>query len=170
MLRQALAHALKLKVALIIICLSVYVGAAAVGLLRLRRLEPSRRVQRGAHALSLDGSPKSRELLPQMLETARTVGMDDFTLKAVTSLGPNSTFSASRKDLPAAALKASKFLRTTAKQHASAKLLTFNKAQDKALLEIYVNQGVLAEETYHVAVSKRRHDWKFFSINLTAVS
>ena len=122
------------------------------------------------YALSLDGSPKAKELLPKMLRTARAAAIDDFTLKVISSTESNHIASSSVHDLANAALKASKFLRPMDKKHGTAKLVALNNAQDKALLEIYIDNGVLAEETYHVVVSKERDGWKFFSISLIAVS
>lgn len=122
------------------------------------------------YALSLDGSPKAKELLPGMLRTAKTAGIDDFTLKAVSSSESAYISGSGADDLAGAVLRAAKFLRPTDKKHGSAKLLAFNGAQDKALVEIYIDNGVLAEETYHVVVCKGRDGWKFFSVSLVAVS
>jgi hypothetical protein len=122
------------------------------------------------YALSLDGSPKAKELLPKLIETARAAGMDDFLVKAISSTGSDYNLSSSDDNLANAVLKSSKFLRPADKQHGSAKVIAFNSAQDKALLEIYIDNGVLAEETYHVVVSKDRDGWKLFSISLIAVS
>jgi HEAT repeat protein len=122
------------------------------------------------YALALDGSPRARELLARMLETARAVGTDATTLNAVSSGRLRSVINSDPKDLAAEVLKAAEFLSPADKKHASAKLLAFNKAQDKALLEVYVNHGVLAEETYHVVLSKRGPGWAFFSVTLVSNS
>lgn len=122
------------------------------------------------YALALDGSPRAKELLSRMLETAKAAKVAPFTLESVNSIGAASTFSASDVSVAAEALRASNFLRPADKEHATAKLIAFNKAQDKALLEIYVNHGVLAEEIYHIVVNKSGQGWRFFSISLIAIS
>jgi hypothetical protein len=122
------------------------------------------------YALSLDGSQRAQKLLPQMLKAARAAGMDSFTLEAVRSLGTGHTFNAGEKELAKEVLKASPFISAADKRHGSAKLLALNKAEDKALLEIYIDRGTLAEETYHVVVNRYGQSWKFFSITLISVS
>lgn len=122
------------------------------------------------YALSLDGSPKAKDLLPKLVETARAAGIDDFLVKAISSTGPDYNLSPSDENLADAVLKSSKFLRPADKEHGSAKVIAFNSARDKALLEIYIDNGVLAEETYHVVVSKDGNGWKLFSVSLIAVS
>lgn len=122
------------------------------------------------YALALDGSPRAKALLPQMVETAQSAKTDPFTLETVNALGMDANFTSSVENLAAAVLRSAKFLRPVDKEHATAKLIAFNRAQDKALLEIYVNHGVLAEATYHVVVRKSRHGWSLFSISLIAVS
>jgi hypothetical protein len=122
------------------------------------------------YALALDGSPKAKELLPPMLDAAKAAGTDEFTLGAVRSGELASPLSSDDKDLAGGVLKKARFLRPVDREHATAKLIALNKAHDKALLEIDVDHGVLAEAKYHVVVSRSNEGWKLYSISLVAES
>jgi hypothetical protein len=56
------------------------------------------------------------------------------------------------------------------RKYTSARLLALNGAVDKALVEVYINRGPLAEEWYHVVIRKCARGWKFFSITQVAQS
>ena len=73
-------------------------------------------------------------------------------------------------DLAQLVLQNSFFIDPGSRRYTSARLLGLNGTKDKALVEVYVNRGPLAEEWYHVVISKSGRAWKFFSIIQIAVS
>lgn len=123
------------------------------------------------YALVLDDSPKAKKVLLKMLRTARLAGTDPFIVNTISSRRFNSKCKINEKrELAKAVLKAASFLRSVDKKHGSAKVISFNRSKEKALIEIYINHGVLAEEIYHVVINRCGQGWKFFSITLIANS
>lgn len=121
------------------------------------------------YALALDDSPEAVALLPKMLETAKAAGAQIPITDPLISKRINSTFNEDG-DLARATLRASFFISPQDQRSASAKVINFNHNNTKALIEIYINRGVLSEELYHVIVIKSDHQWKLFSINLVSMS
>jgi hypothetical protein len=121
------------------------------------------------YALALDDSRKAASVLPQMIETSKAAGLEPFIIDALSSREIKAGFKGD-DDLAKAVLHASFFLTPQAKKAASAKVISFNHDGSKALVEIYVDRGVLAEELYHVVVIKSDHLWKLFSINPVSMS
>lgn len=62
------------------------------------------------------------------------------------------------------------FVWKDARKFTTTKFLAFNGAKDKALVEVYVNQGALMEEWYLVVLQKRDGGWKYFSITMVRQS
>ncbi len=74
------------------------------------------------------------------------------------------------KDLAKLVLDNAFFVAPEDHKYASARLLGLNGNKNKALVEVYINRGRLAEEWYHVVIRKCGQGWKFFSITQVAVS
>lgn len=62
------------------------------------------------------------------------------------------------------------FVWKDARKATTTSFIAYNGAKDKALVEVYVNQGALMEEWYHVVLQKRDGGWKYFSITMVAQS
>jgi hypothetical protein len=56
------------------------------------------------------------------------------------------------------------FLSEEDRKLTSASLLSFNGRKNKALVELHLSGGLLAEDWYHVVVSKIDKGWQFYSI------
>lgn len=124
------------------------------------------------YALALDGSPKAEEALRKILKIAGN--LDEATLanraaKCVLASQPTKIL-AGNKDLAKLVLTNAFFVAPDDRKYTSARLLALNGAKDKALVEVYINRGVLSEEWYHVVIQKSEQGWKFFSITPVAVS
>ena len=123
------------------------------------------------YALALDGTPKAKGMLHKMLETGRIANTDPVIINTLSSNQLYTRFNnINEKDLADAILRASNFLHRSDKEHASAKIISFNRTRDKSLIKIYVNNGVLAEEFYHIVIRRYARGWSLFSINLIGVS
>lgn|SRR5574341_337259 len=121
------------------------------------------------YALALEESPKARTLLDQMLENAR----DDpkFVHLALERVqAPPKRLLTGQGDLARLVLENAFFIAPQDRKNTSARLLGLNGAEDKALVEVHINRGPLAEEWYHVVIRKCDQGWKFFSITQVAVS
>ena len=124
------------------------------------------------YALALDGSPRARSVLNEMMK--RTGRADDGTvtrraLRRVKISHPPKLLSGGN-DPAKLVLRNAFFISPMSRPYASASLLGLNGRKDKALVEVYINAGPLAEEWYHVVISKHGRGWKFFSITQVAVS
>lgn len=125
------------------------------------------------YALAIDkASSKSKKLFQQVRKKLGQVDKDSVTRRIVDrlndgcQLGP---FSAS-KNLENAVLENAFFLSDQERQFTTARLLSFNGANDKALIELYHSRGVLAERWYHVVVRRAGSGWEFYSITFIAQS
>jgi hypothetical protein len=119
-------------------------------------------------ALALDGSSRAIMLFHQVIENAKKHGVE-LDESRYLQLARVSKIPA-KEDLALGVLKNASFLNTQERRYATAKLIGYNGANDKALIEIYVNGGPLAEEWYHIIVNKCEDGWKFFSVSLIAWS
>lgn len=135
---------------------------------RLRDAESSE-----VYGLALDGSTKAQALLKKMIESydervdAGTSAGE--ALRRVKASHPTALLNGD-DDLAVLVLRNAFFVDTRSRRYASARLLGLNGTKDKALVEVYVNRRALAEEWYHVVISKHAQSWKFFSITQIAVS
>jgi hypothetical protein len=124
------------------------------------------------YALALDGSPKAKALLHKLKKGAGTI--DDSTVGGrairLTTAGHAERVLIGQRDLATLVSKNAFFITAKDRPFTSAKLLGLNGTKDKALIEMYINRGRLAEEWYHIVLSKRGRGWKFFSITQVAVS
>ncbi len=122
------------------------------------------------YALALDESPKARMLLDQMIENARKdpkfIHIDLDRVQA----SPPKRVLTGQGDFAKLVLENAFFIAPQDRKDTSARLLGLNGAEDKALVEVHINRGPLAEEWYHVVIRKCGQGWKFFSITQVAVS
>jgi hypothetical protein len=122
------------------------------------------------YALALDESPKARTLLDQMIQNAKKdpkfIHID---LDRVEASPPKGLLSG-QGDLAKMVLESAFFIAPQDRKDTSARLLGLNGAEDKAIVEVHINRGPLAEEWYHVVVRKCDQGWKFFSITKVAQS
>ena len=124
------------------------------------------------YALALDGSLRAKALLHELKNSAGTI--DDSTVGGrairLTKEGDAARVLMRKGDLAKLVSENAFFIAAEDRPFTSAKLLGFNGAKDKALIEMYINRGRLAEEWYHIVLSKHGQGWKFFSITQVAVS
>lgn len=124
------------------------------------------------YALALDGSPKAQAVLNKMIESydeSTDAGTSAGEALKRVKVGHPEALSGDG-DLAELVLKNAFFIDTGSRRYTSARLLGLNGTKDKALVEVYVNRRALAEEWYHVVISKCGKSWKFFSITQIAVS
>jgi hypothetical protein len=123
--------------------------------------------RRYMYALFLDPSPRARELLNRMVETAKRGGTDSFDIRAVTGKKPVEVWF--RDDdaagLVSAVLRNSFFLPDGSKRTAKAKLISFDATNSKALIEVDVSSGDFVGEVYHVVVLRKPAGWTFVWAN-----
>lgn len=124
------------------------------------------------YALALDGSPRAKAVLRELKKSAGAT--DDSTVAGrairLATARDGERVLVGQRDLAKSVIENAFFIATSDRRFTSAKLLGLNRAKQKALIEIYINRGRLAEEWYHVVLSKHRQGWKFFSITQVAVS
>jgi hypothetical protein len=124
------------------------------------------------YALALDGSPRARSVLSEIMKRQRPADDETFTTQALRRIEvshPRKLISGG-KDLAKLVLKNAFFINPEIRTYTSARLLGFSGNKDKALIEVYINRGQLAEEWYHVVMRKYGQAWKFLSITQIAVS
>jgi hypothetical protein len=124
------------------------------------------------YALALDRSPRARAVLKEVMKREGTT--DDgsaagHALRRVKVSHPEKMLTG-RSGLAKLVLRNAFFISPISRPYTSARLLGLNARKDKALVEVYINPGPLAEEWYHVVISKHGRGWKFFSITQVAVS
>ena len=120
-------------------------------------------------ALSLDHSTRAKEIVHQLTKNMQENNIDGPLLKYIKPSVSN-VIIPNDADLAKLVLENASFLGENERELSSVKFISYNAKKDKALLEIYINGGALAEEWYHIVVSKCDQGWKFFSISLVAVS
>jgi hypothetical protein len=133
---------------------------------------PSHLREEHIYALALDGSARAKELLASIARTHGNASAERLTahaLSGVKSVNPNRLLTG-HTDLAELVLANAFFVHELDKKYASAHLIELNAARDKAAVEVYINRGVLAEEWWHVVISKHENGWKFFSISQAGIS
>lgn len=120
-------------------------------------------------ALAHDGSARATSLLREVMEHEKKRGNEGIAQRYTQSSSSDQLI-AEEDHLAEAVLKKASFLSARERRLSTARFVSYNGAKDKALLEIYVDGGALAEGWYHIVLSKSGQAWKFFSINLVAVS
>lgn len=79
-------------------------------------------------------------------------------------------FTSSEKDLAKTVLRKAFFLSKEEKQQTTARLLAMSDSKDKALVQLYVNQGVLMERWYHITLHKKGQFWEFITSSMVGNS
>jgi hypothetical protein len=124
------------------------------------------------YALALDGSPRAKALLLELKKCAGTI--DDSTVGGrairLATASDGEKVLIGQRNLAKLVSENAFFITAKDRPFTSAKLLGLNGTKDKALIEMYLNRGRLAEEWYHVVLSKHGQGWKFFSITQVALS
>lgn len=124
------------------------------------------------YALALDETQESKTALDTIIKTAVDVDRRTFVRQALDHLQraePTRPLPAG-KNLPKIVVDNAFFLSDGDQKQTAARLLGFNGNKDKALIEMHVDRGELAEEWYHVVLKKCDQGWKFFSITQVAIS
>jgi hypothetical protein len=119
------------------------------------------------YALAIDkDSPKSKNLFQKLLKKLETVEKESTAKRMVDQLKNNYPLMpfSEAKTIEKTVLENAFFLSKEDKKFTTAKLLNFNGKKDKALVELHLFRGLLAEEWYHVVVRKVENAWEFFSI------
>jgi hypothetical protein len=124
------------------------------------------------YALALDGSTRARETLLKLINKAKDADDSTFVSKAIKSV--------EKRDLrqlvgtargPAQAVRRNPFfIPLEDRKYMSAQLLAFNATKSKALVEVHIGRGVLAEEWYHVVITRQDGGWRYFSVYPVSVS
>ncbi len=125
------------------------------------------------YALALDDSPAAKQVLRKLIMASTNlseVAVARVAIEQVEENPPASLPRSEKKALAKLARDNAFFIPLSDRKHASEKLLSYNGAGDKALIELRVNRGVLSEEVYHVVLAKVANGWKFFSITQTSIS
>jgi len=114
-------------------------------------------------ALLLDGTPRAASVFRKIIDNARTHGvkMDESRYTCL----PGSVINDDTR-FEQAVLSNACFLNERERRLARSRLVSYNTAGDKALVEIEINGGFLAKEWYHVVLSKSEKGWRFFSVSL----
>lgn len=128
--------------------------------------------ERYIYALALDDSQTAKTKLKEVIKAAENLAAASTIKRAIKLIqeNPPDKLLTVQKDIGKTVLQNAFFVESTDRKYTSARLLAFNGVKDKALVELYINRGVLAEEWYHVVISNRGQGWKFFSITQVAVS
>lgn len=124
------------------------------------------------YALAFDGSPRATAVLRQLKTAADDLDNSFVVARAIrlTTAADVKKVLRDERDLAKLVLKNAFFIDPSDRRFTSAKLLALNGAKQKALLEVYINRGPLAEEWYHVVLTESEPGWKFFSVTQIAVS
>jgi len=126
------------------------------------------------YALAIDDTQQNKTLLDATIKGAGSVDEATYVGLVLKQVRQGQQLSRNllptRKDLATVVMDHAFFVSTQSRKYTSARLLGLNGAKDKALVEVYVNHGVLAEEWYHVVIQKNKQGWKFFSISQVALS
>ena len=118
-------------------------------------------------ALVLDSSTEAEQLFAAVIANCKKHGfkLDESRFRRVRNVVIDS-----HGDLAREVVERASFLNPKERQYTIPKLLAYSASKDKALIEIFVNRGPLAQEWWHVVLSSHGNVWKFFSITQVAVS
>ncbi len=152
----------------------VFTGPVPVPLLEadydVVKSDPSNARESHIYALAIEGSARAGELPASIARLNAPQGsMTAHALASLKADDPNKLLKGS-SDVAALVLKHAFFVGEYDKKYTSARLVGFNGAKDKALVEVYIGRGPLAEEWWHVVVSRRDGGWRFCSVTQVGVS
>lgn len=119
------------------------------------------------YALAIDkNSPKSKLLFQRILRNLEADNEETITRRIADHFKNNYPLKSflSTKNIENSVLDNAFFLSEEDKKFTNAKLLSFNENKDKALIELHLSRGLLAEEWHHVVIKKIENNWEFFSI------
>jgi len=136
------------------------------------KANPSSSVEKYLYALALDDSARAKQLLASITRADDTLSADTPVgrfLRSVRSSDPKKVLTGGT-DLAKLVLENAFFVAELDQKYASASLVGFNAGKDKAIVEVYINRGVLAEEWWHVVVRKQGGGWRFVSVTQVRVS
>lgn len=123
------------------------------------------------YALAIDGSERSKKALDSLLNKGASVKENTtigLAIKQLQIARPKMLMSG--KDAAKVVLENAFFIYPADRKRTKSRLVAFNGTKDKVLVELYINRGQLAEEWYHVVMSKVGRGWKFYSITPVSVS
>lgn len=124
------------------------------------------------YALALDDSPRAKTALAEMLRSAGSLEEryhGGYALKRIQTSNPTRLLRGS-KDIAKLIKDNLFFLTPEGRKYARVSVIGMNGAGDKALVEVYVNFGVLMEQWFHVVIRKQDDGWKYYSVTPVAVS
>lgn len=124
------------------------------------------------YALALDNSPRAKAVLDELVKIAEQLDESTFVKQAIEriqgkQLGKPLT---KQKDLAKLVRDNAFFVAPIDQRYTSVRLLGFNAAKNKALVEVHINRRSLAEEWYHVVMKKYKSGWNFFAVEPIAIS
>lgn len=102
-------------------------------------------------ALALDGSTQATQLLFDVIANAKKNG---FKLDELRYLQVSAAKIGIDADLANAVLQEATFLDLEDRVHTTAKVIAYTANKDKALVEVFVDRGALAQEWWHVVMRK----------------
>lgn len=122
------------------------------------------------YALALDESTEARTLLRDLMAKARAGSIPpNYALIRVAALRSDSTM-LDDATLKTAIVEKAFFLTLEDRQQAEAKIVSFTRSKDKALVELNTSAGALPLERYHIVLNRRGKYWRFYSITRISVS
>jgi len=122
------------------------------------------------YALALDRTPEATALLSELSAKVEKGSIQySYAIDRVKSIQA-SELPRNETDLAKLVIDHAFFISPDLRENASGRLMGFNHAKDKALIEVNAGAIPLGEESYHVVLQKRGEGWKFFSVKRVKVS
>jgi hypothetical protein len=123
------------------------------------------------YALMFDGSPQAQSILPDLFKKGVAIsnGCTGPSKNNLSHFAPSTGFSAG-SDLADSVVRNAFFICESDRKYVYAKFIAYNAAKTKAFIYLKIDRGPLAEEWYHIIVSKSENRWRFFSVTQVAVS
>ncbi|MCC6743070.1 MAG: hypothetical protein IT175_04340 [Acidobacteria bacterium] len=123
-------------------------------------------------ALALENSPRAKALLNAITNHAARVGDEEAVAQALETIRthPPRLELGESTDIASVVRENAFFVSERDRKYASFRLMARSTDGRKALVEVDVDRGPLAEEWYHVVVEKPKNTWRFLSVSLVAIS
>lgn len=124
------------------------------------------------YALAFDDSQKAKAVLNEIVKKAEQLDESTFVKHAIKGIQGKRREKpiAKQKDVAKVVRDNAFFVLSVDRRFMSVRLLGFNGDKNKAIVEVHINRGSLAEEWYHVVMSKSKSCWKFVAIDPLAIS
>jgi hypothetical protein len=116
------------------------------------------------YALTLDQSDRAKQTLSRLQALLGNIKL------VFDEVAPLKVRSKNSKDLGRELRRRSFFLETAERKNSRVRLLSFSEDKTKALYEVYVDNGVLAEKWFHIVLVNDGEQWRFLSVSLAAQS